>query len=104
MLATGAPPGTALDTALGSAALGDTGALAENNPLDAAAGLETGADAPELTAPEARADDDEVAVDLAAVQPAKNVVDATTMPAATTAKRGPRAPRATRGRRLVGVS
>jgi hypothetical protein len=104
MLATGAAPATALDTALGNAALGDAGALAENNPLDAAAGLETGAEAPELRALEAIADDDEVAVGLAAVQPARNVTEATTVPAATTAKRGPRAPRATRGRRLVGVS
>jgi hypothetical protein len=104
MLATGGAPGTALDTGLASAALGDTAALAESNPLDAAAGLEAGADAPELRAPEAIADDDEVAVDLAAEQPARNVADATTVPAATRAKRGPRAPRATRGRRLVGVS
>jgi hypothetical protein len=101
MLATGDAPGTALDTGLASGALGDAGALAENNPLDAAA-EDAGADPPELTAPDARADD-EVAVDLAAVQPARNVA-ATTVPAATTAKRGPRAPRAARGRRLVGVS
>jgi hypothetical protein len=102
MLATGGAPGTALETGLASGALGDAGALAEKSPLDAAAD-DAGADAPELRAPDASADDD-VAVDLAAVQPARNMADATTVPAATTAKRGPRAPRATRGRRLVGVS
>jgi hypothetical protein len=73
------------------------------NPL-AAAALDAGADAPELTAADAIADDDDVAVDLAAVQPARNVADATMVPAATRAKRGPRAPRGARGRRLVGVS
>jgi hypothetical protein len=103
MLATGDAPGTALDTGLGSRALGDGGALAEKSAL-AAAALDAGADAPELTAPDARADDGGVAVVLAAVQPARNVTEATTVPAATTAKRGPRAPRAARGRRLVGVS
>lgn len=103
MFATGGAPATALDTGLASAALGDAGALAEKSPLDAA-GLDAGADAPELRAPDASADDGGVAVDLAAVQPARNVANATTVPAATTAKRGPRAPRATRGRRLVGVS
>jgi hypothetical protein len=103
MLATGGAPATALETGLARAALGDAGALAENNALDAAA-LDAGADAPELRALDATADTDEVAVDFAAVQPARNVTKATTVPAATTAKRGPRALRATRGRRLVGVS
>jgi hypothetical protein len=101
MLATS--DGAALDTGLGSGALGDASALADVTALDAAAD-DAGAEAPELTAPEASADDDDVAVDLAAVQPAKNVTDATTVPAARTAKRGPRALRAARGRRLVGVS
>lgn len=103
MLATGGPPGTMLDTGVGSAAVGDAGALAEKSALDAAAD-DAGADAPELTAADAGPDDDGVAVDFAAVQPAKNVTEATTVPAATRAKRGPRAPRAARGRRLVGVS
>lgn len=104
MLATGAAPATALDTGLGSAALDDANGVGDERPLDAAA-LDAGADAPELTAGDSRTDDDDgVAVDLAAVQPARNVAEATTVPAATTAKRGPRAPRDTRGRRLVGVS
>jgi hypothetical protein len=106
MLATGFAAATALDTGLGSAALAEVNGVGDPTPLDAAA-LDAGADAPELTAPDARADDDEVAVDLAAVQPARNVTEATTVPAATTAKRGPRARRAwgrRRGRRLVGVS
>jgi hypothetical protein len=103
-LATGnVAPAAALDAGLESGALGDANALIEASPLGAAA-LDAGADAPELSAPDASADDGGVAVDLAAVQPARNVADATTVPAATTAKRGPRAPRAARERRLVGVS
>jgi len=103
MLATGGAPATALDTGLGSALADANGVGDARPPLDDAA-LDAGADAPEPTAPDARADDGGVAVDLAAVQPARNVTDATTVPAATAAKRGPRALRATRGRRLVGVS
>ena len=104
MLATGAAPATALDTGLGNAALDDANGVGDEMPPDADA-LDAGADAPELTAADAGPDDDGgVAVDLAAVQPARNVTEATTVPAATTAKRGPRAPRATRRRRLVGVS
>jgi len=97
----------ALDTGLASAALAEANGVGDPTPLDAAA-LDAGADAPELTALDAIADDDEVAVDLAAVQPARN--EATTVPAATTAKRLPRARRAwrrrrgRRGRRLVEVS
>jgi len=103
MLATGGAPATALDTGLASAGLDDANGVGDERPLDAAA-LDAGADAPELTAPDARADDGGVAVDLAAVQPARNVTEATTVPAATTAKRGPRALRGAGGRRLVGVS
>jgi hypothetical protein len=103
MLAIGGAPATALDTGLGSAALAEANGVGDERPLDAAA-LDAGADAPELTAPDSSTDDVGVAVVLAAVQPARNVTEATTVPAATTAKRGPRAPRAARGRRLVGVS
>jgi len=104
MLATGGAPATALDTGLGSAALAEANGVGDTRPLLNAAALDAGADAPELTAPDSSTDDVGVAVDLAAVQPARNVTEATTVPAATTAKREPRAPRATRGRRLVGVS
>jgi hypothetical protein len=97
----------ALETGLATAALDDSNGVGEVNALDAAAALDAGADAPELTAAEAIADDVGDAVDLAEVQPASNRADATTVPAATTAQRGPRPPRARRlgrGRRLVGVS
>jgi hypothetical protein len=104
MFASGDAPAAPLDTGLAGAALADANGVGEAKPLDAAAALEAGADAPELTAAEATADEGGVAVDLAEVQPASKRADATTVPAATTAKRGPRAPRAARGRRLVGVS
>jgi hypothetical protein len=104
MLATGNVAAAALDPGLDSGALGEANALIEASPLGSAAPLDAGADAPELKAADPSADDGGVAVDLAAVQPARNTADATTVPAATTAKRGTRAARAASGRRLVAVS
>jgi hypothetical protein len=92
MLATGGAPATALDTGLGSG-VAEANGVGDATPLDTP-GLDAGADAPELTAAESTTDDVGAAVDLAEEQPARNVTEATTVPAATTAKRGPRARRA----------
>ena len=58
MLAIGDAAGAALDTGLVTAALDDANGVGEENPLDAAAALDAGADAPELKAADARSDED----------------------------------------------